>query len=304
MSGRIRTIKPEWLDDEKLALSSPEARVLSVALILLADDHGNGRAAIPLLAGRVFPGKDLAVTEKALSELLGWFVNTYEVSGQSYYHLRNWSKHQRIRFRGDPRVPIEQMSFDLLTQNKNPQDLDLDQDLERDQDQDLLSSSGSDVGEKPTTESEMDTIRRVFVFWKKIHKHNQAKLDKKRTERIRARLREGFTGEQLADAIRGSLKDDFLMGRDKNANRKYDGIETILKSAAQVERLIELNSSKKNLAGKLVVESKEEAEEKVRKHAEAMQRKIERDRKETEKFIASATNQTENVQSLLKNILI
>ena len=43
MAGRIRSIKPEWLEDERMVMASSDARVLSIALILMADDYGNGR---------------------------------------------------------------------------------------------------------------------------------------------------------------------------------------------------------------------------------------------------------------------
>lgn len=105
MSGRIRTVKPEWLDDERLALASSDARVLSIALILLSDDFGNGRASLPLLAGRVFPGKLLETLESALAELTGWFVELYSADGQQYFHIRNWTKHQKVDKPGKPRVP-------------------------------------------------------------------------------------------------------------------------------------------------------------------------------------------------------
>lgn len=98
-------MKPEWLDDERLALASSDARVLSIALILLADDFGNGRASLPLLAGRVFPGKVLETLESALAELADWFVELYSADGQQYFHIRNWSKHQKVDKPGKPRVP-------------------------------------------------------------------------------------------------------------------------------------------------------------------------------------------------------
>lgn len=96
---RIRTIKPEWLDDERTACASPEARVMSVALILMADDHGRGRASVAMLGGRIFPGsanprEDAA---KAREELVSArYVLVYEVDGQEYYQIRNWAKHQRV----------------------------------------------------------------------------------------------------------------------------------------------------------------------------------------------------------------
>src|SRR5688572_15463812 len=106
MSGRIRSIKPEWLDDERMAMASSDARVLSVALLLLADDHGNGRAGRVMLAGRVFPGKPLETLDNALEGLAPWFVTLYEVDGQSYFSIPKWEKHQKVDKPGKPRVPL------------------------------------------------------------------------------------------------------------------------------------------------------------------------------------------------------
>jgi len=106
--SRIRTVKPEWLQDERLALASAEARVLSIALILLADDYGNGRANSVVLGATVFPGEDSPRTTfvAAAEELIKIrFVRFYEVDGQRYFSIRNWSKHQRVDHPSDPKVP-------------------------------------------------------------------------------------------------------------------------------------------------------------------------------------------------------
>ena len=106
MSGRIRSVKPEWLEDELLALASDAARVLTIGLLLQADDYGNGRANAVLLAGQVFPGKLPEHAANALEELRSIrFVTLYEVDGQHYFHNRNWDKHQRVDKPGKPRVP-------------------------------------------------------------------------------------------------------------------------------------------------------------------------------------------------------
>jgi hypothetical protein len=115
LMARIRTIKPEWLEDELISRASPEARVMSVALILLADDYGNGRAAQPELSFRVFPPRDNSpealqrvsrIGQEALLELLGLgFVQLYQVRGQHYYRLPGWDKHQKVNHPGKPQVP-------------------------------------------------------------------------------------------------------------------------------------------------------------------------------------------------------
>lgn len=82
-------------------------------------------------------------------------------------------------------------------------------------------------------------VRVVFDEWQRVHGHTAAALDPKRTARIRAALKL-HAPEELKLAIRGALKDDWLMGRDPKSPRKYDGLETILRDNAQIERLIDL----------------------------------------------------------------
>jgi len=87
-----------------MLFASEAARVLSIALILLADDYGNGRAG-RALGSRVFPETPEKV-RGTLAELQNMgFLVLYEVRGQHYYSIRNWKKHQRVDKPGKPRVP-------------------------------------------------------------------------------------------------------------------------------------------------------------------------------------------------------
>jgi hypothetical protein len=126
VSGRIRTIKPEWLEDERLAAASDEARVLSVALILMADDHGRGRAATATIAAGawryqmerddgVHAPEILARASRAIRELVAIeFADLYEVNGQRYFAIRNWSKHQKVDRPSKPRVPVPETTGTIL----------------------------------------------------------------------------------------------------------------------------------------------------------------------------------------------
>ena len=103
---RIRTVKPEWLDDEKIVSSGSDARVLSVALILCADDYGNGRAHPLLMKSRIFPFETQEVFDNALQRLIDIeFIHLYQKDDQHYYHINNWEKHQRVDRPGKPHVP-------------------------------------------------------------------------------------------------------------------------------------------------------------------------------------------------------
>lgn len=96
---RIRTLKPEVWQDEKVGGVSRDARLLFVGLITLADDEGRFRALPSVLLGHVFPYDDDAGRKVKgwLNELLEQgLVDLYEVQGHPYGSIPKWEKHQRI----------------------------------------------------------------------------------------------------------------------------------------------------------------------------------------------------------------
>lgn len=86
------------------------------------------------------------------------------------------------------------------------------------------------------------TIRAVLEHWaSKLYPTTRPVFDQKRIKRVRSRLAEGFTAEQLRRAIDGAALDDWLMGRADGARKGgWRDIETVFRDAAQVERLIAL----------------------------------------------------------------
>lgn len=88
------------------------------------------------------------------------------------------------------------------------------------------------------TESRGD-IADVFHAWKTALKHPNAKLDPKRSARIAARLAEGFTVEELKKVPQGVLCSPYHLGQNETKT-KYDGIDTVYRDRAQVEKFIEL----------------------------------------------------------------
>ena len=108
--SRIRSLKPEYLTDERTADLSDRAARLFVGGLLLADDHGRLRAGTSYLFGQVFHGKGARCTddeiEHSRSELIAsglWIV--YEVRGQLYAVVASWAKHQRIDNAGKSHLP-------------------------------------------------------------------------------------------------------------------------------------------------------------------------------------------------------
>jgi hypothetical protein len=109
--------------------------------------------------------------------------------------------------------------------------------------EEILSDPPEAEHDGPAPPTDRAAVRTVFAEWQRALGHPTAKLDAKRLALIRRALKL-HTPEQLGQAIRGALKDDWLMGRDPKSPRKYDGLETILRDTAQVERLIDLETGK------------------------------------------------------------
>lgn len=106
MAGRIRSIKPEILDDEEVSALSDQAWRMWVSMWLLADDYGNCRAGDRYLAALVWQDSTRSPrVAEILRELCGARIEVYQVNGERYAHIRNWEKHQRIDNAGKPRIP-------------------------------------------------------------------------------------------------------------------------------------------------------------------------------------------------------
>lgn len=99
MPPRIRTIKPDLWDSEKIGKTSLLARLSFVGLISIADDEGRGRADPIWLGGRLhgYDPKARAGLPAALEEIASTrTVGFYEANGGRYYQIKNWPEHQRI----------------------------------------------------------------------------------------------------------------------------------------------------------------------------------------------------------------
>lgn len=99
--ARIRSLKPEFWDDRKLARStSRDARMLYMALWNQADEHGRLNGDAVWLKGRAFPYDD-DVEIGDLKAMLDELENAerivrYEVEGDPFIFLPKLAAHQRL----------------------------------------------------------------------------------------------------------------------------------------------------------------------------------------------------------------
>jgi hypothetical protein len=94
---RIRTIKPEFWQDEKLGPMAPLPRLVFLGLISMADDTGRVVHNVKMIDAFVFPWTDDTCADalELLSEA-GRVVSGLTDSGQRVLEIANWSRHQKI----------------------------------------------------------------------------------------------------------------------------------------------------------------------------------------------------------------
>ena len=97
--ARIRTVKPAFWSDERVADLSRDARLLCVGLISFADDEGRFVASTAAIRGYVYPHDNisLAKIQQWLTELEATgIVLTYTVNSHQYGMFPNYRRHQKI----------------------------------------------------------------------------------------------------------------------------------------------------------------------------------------------------------------
>ncbi len=88
-----------------------------------------------------------------------------------------------------------------------------------------------------------EQVHSVFDFWLEIMaKGGNTKLTPERKSKIKARLREGYSVDEIKQAIVNCSKSEFHMGVNDNG-RKYDDLTLILRNGAKLEEFRDLSGA-------------------------------------------------------------
>ena len=91
-----------------------------------------------------------------------------------------------------------------------------------------------------------DDILAVFNHWKAIMGHTRARLDVKRAQCIRERLRDGYSVDDLQVAVEGCAATAWNMG--ENPGRVvYDSITLICRDSDHVERFMQTGETARRM---------------------------------------------------------
>lgn len=96
---RIRTIKPKFWDDLKIAKLSRDSRLIFIAMWNFCDDNGVIIADHTWLKSKILPYDDITVAtfKKWIDELTRFeFIQTIDDNGSFYFFIPNFRKHQVI----------------------------------------------------------------------------------------------------------------------------------------------------------------------------------------------------------------
>jgi hypothetical protein len=96
--ARIRTIKPEFWQDEKLAPCDPMTRLVFLGLISMADDCGRVLDNVKVIDAFIFP-ESAHSSHEALMRLSGMarIRRGRTASGQRVIQIVNWEAHQKVQ---------------------------------------------------------------------------------------------------------------------------------------------------------------------------------------------------------------
>jgi hypothetical protein len=240
--ARIRSIKPELLEDERTARLSHVEWRLFVSLLLLADDYGNLRAAPDRILGAALwahPREDVA---KILDGIVAaGLVVIYAAGSQTYAHISGWDKHQKVDHPGKPLCPALSEGSRLSREEFAKMFEGLAPDQDQDQDHDLgsgplpHSSSGSPQSPDQIARSNENANRATGFGLQKLF------------ARVRAGIVEGALDWQTPPA------------RDGRAAEMADLINADPTALADVEPTMELflrtaNEGKRGPQSKLMAE--------------------------------------------------
>lgn len=231
--ARIRSIKPEFWQDEKLTPLSPITRLLFLGLISLADDAGRVLDNPKRIDAELFSENDNYIEQvrSGLDELaaLGRIERGRSESGQRILQIINWRKHQRID-KPNPNVlpPIACVDSrgsreGVANESREPRegfasvstkDQDQERDQERDQEHEQEARANESRGSRESAERPAAPVAippefdpRADEAWQAvtvaIEKSGMAKpsLSHPRRLKLLAAIDQGLKPGELAEAV-------------------------------------------------------------------------------------------------------
>ena len=217
--ARIRTIKPEFWEDEKIGKLPIPCRLFFIGCWNFADDFGVIKGNAALLKSQIFPYDE----NLRVSEIKKWIDSLVDArmlvpiihAEESYYFIRTFRSHQTLDKRYDKSYIGKEIAKDLINRALNdnvvnttstPRDNDVFTTTEKEEEkEDKKESPNGDKKEAVASSpapSNLDFLK--FNDWLKRKApfcSNPKNFSSQITEAEFLKLKEKYSGKQIADVI-------------------------------------------------------------------------------------------------------
>ena len=227
---RIRTIKPEFWQSEDLANVSDKAKLLAIGLLNISDDEGYLKAHPAVIKSQIFPFIEESVNIQGLLIELSnanYLTLLDGDDGKQYVLIDNFTKHQKVN-RPTPSKIRGTIEFTEISVSNHAQ-LTIGKERKG-------TGKGKEQGKEVMPNKFDDDVIQIFNNWVSVmQKGTSTKLTKERRQKIIARLKDGYTVDQIKQAVLGCSMTPHNMGKNENS-KLYNDIELICRSATNLER--------------------------------------------------------------------
>lgn len=209
--ARIRTIKPEFWEDEKIAKLPIPCRLLYIGTWTFADDFGCIKGSAALLKSEIFPYDE----NMRVSEVKKWIDALVEArmlipiihNEESYYYIRTFRSHQVIDSRYSKSYIGKEIVNNLINNALRQHDVNTTS-TRREDAAGNGSGNGSGSGEEcilppyiPPQENSPKSNFEKFNDWLKENCPNVCKLQSQINEEEFTKLREKYNSKQVCEML-------------------------------------------------------------------------------------------------------
>jgi hypothetical protein len=223
--ARIRTIKPEFWQNEQLAALPEHARLLAIALLNHSDDEGYFLASPQLVRAACFPFEEHSKSVlRSLHELSSiGYIEVRDCGGKSVGRVCKFLDHQRI----DKAQKSKLSSLFQSAESKKPNATEGFEECSKNvpgtiQDysgiiQRLEQGTGNREGEqgKEHIPAIADECEEVVTYWNQVM-GKTCRLTDVRKKTLRVRMKDSFWVQNWRKAIEKCKASEFCMGQGKN----------------------------------------------------------------------------------------
>ena len=235
--ARSRNIKPSFFLNEQLADNEPLGRLLFAGLWTIADFRGNLEWRPRRIKVQILPHDDCDILALAINLDKSGLIRFYTDGDLMYVNIKGFEQHQNPhkneRDKGSS-IPgySEEMrqAIDLKGLTINP-----------DKSRSIRNSSHSApadslnlIPDSGSPQEHISSAGEIFEYWQKIMNHPQSKFTKDRKAKVEARLKEGYTKEQIIQAIDGCASSEHHMGKNDQGT-VYDDLTLICRNGSKLE---------------------------------------------------------------------